>query len=78
MPTKRSRRSSSSSVAVVVGAGVGQEAVFQGDDEDDGEFQPLAACRVISVTAPVSSSQRSIAEARVISARKSWIEAPGM
>ena len=43
-----------------------------------GNSSPLAACRVISVTAPVSWSQRSIGEARVISARKSWIELPGM
>ena len=42
-----------------------------------GNSSPLAACSVIRVTAPESSSQRSIAEARVISARKSWIDAPG-
>ena len=42
-----------------------------------GNSSPLAACTVIRVTAPVSSSQRSIGEARVISARKSWIAAPG-
>ncbi len=41
-----------------------------------GNSSPLAACSVIRVTAPESSSQRSIAEARVISARKSWIDAP--
>ena len=39
-------------VLVVVGRGVGQEALLQADDEDDGELQPLAACSVISVTAP--------------------------
>ena len=36
-----------------------------------GNSSPLAACSVISVTAPVFSSQRSMGEARVISARKS-------
>ena len=43
-----------------------------------GNSSPLAACRVISVTAPVSWSQRSIGEASVISARKSWIDDAGM
>ena len=43
-----------------------------------GNSSPLAACSVIKVTAPESSSQRSIAEARVISARKSWIEHAGV
>ena len=43
-----------------------------------GNSSPLAACSVIRVTEPVSWSQRSTGEARVISARKSWIAPPGM
>ena len=43
-----------------------------------GNSSPLAACRVIRVTAPASSFQRSTAEARLMSSRKSTTEAPGM
>ena len=78
MPTKSSRRSSSSSLSVSLARAWGSRPSSSATMKTTGNSSPLAACSVISVTAPVSSSQRSIGEARVISARKSWIAGAGM
>ena len=53
MPTKNSRRSSSTCSSLGAAALVRQETFFDGDDEHDGKLQPLAACSVIKVDAVV-------------------------
>ena len=63
---------------VIVGTRVRKQSLLQRRTiKTTGNSRPLAACSVINVTLPVCWSQRSIGDASVTSARKSWIEAPG-
>ncbi len=63
-------------VAVAVGAGVGQDAFFQADDEHDRELQPLGRVQRHQGDGAGLLVPAIDGEARVISSRKSWIDAP--